>query len=67
MVPINFLAMLYLFYLGQVAFVVILVSVLLFSLFSAAEKEWRAFSRGLLVFLIIGIGNLSILFLPFQL
>jgi len=52
-------------YLGEFAFAVMILGLLLFSLFSAVEKEWRAFGRSLFVTLGFLFLNALIWMLPY--
>lgn len=61
---INFLAMSIFFYLGEFVFAVVLLGLLTFNVFSAVEKEKRAFLRNFYVILGVLFLNAFILRLP---
>ncbi len=62
---INFLAMSIFFYLGEFVFAVVLLGLLVFNVFSAVEKEKRAFQRSFYVILGMLFLNAFVLLLPF--
>ena len=64
LVMINFLAMSIFIYLGEAAFVVLVLGLLVFNVFSAVEKERRAFWRSLYVILGLLFLNAVLLLLP---
>jgi len=61
---ISFLSMSVLIYLGEFSFAILLMCLLIFNVFSALEKERRAFWRSFLVFLGVLFLNVFIFLLP---